>query len=151
MFVSQQQRKYSHIFNKPEFKAERFADTWTSSSGSAPVSHRCGAAALQARFCFRTDALLRIWGSRMAYSTWFSQNIGAFVVMQLCAVLDPPYSEGQGARLWHRPRLIDTFNIFCCFDETLRNEIPFFPPSGHPSANYTFLQSMLPLLFHHKV
>lgn len=70
--------------------------------------------------------------------------------MQLCGVLDPPYSEGQGARLWRRPRLIDTFNILCCFDETLRNEIPFFPPSGHPSANYTFLQSMLPLLFHHK-
>lgn len=69
MFISEQQQKYSHIFNKREFKAERFADTWTSSSGSAPVSHRCGAAALQARFCFRTDALLRIWGSRMAYST----------------------------------------------------------------------------------
>lgn len=65
MFISEQQQKYSHVSNKGEFKAE----TWRSSSGSAPVSHRCGAAALQARFCFRTDALLRIWGSGMAYST----------------------------------------------------------------------------------
>lgn len=78
---------------------------------------------------------------------WFGQNIGAFVVTQLCAVLDPPYSEGRVQRLWRRPRLIDTFSVVLM---KLRNEIPFFPPSGHPSANYTFLQSMLPLLFHHK-
>lgn len=110
MFISEQQRKYSHIFNEHEFRAERLADTWTSSSGSAPVSHRCGAAALQARCCFRTDALLRIWGSRMAYST--CDLVKILVRLWLCnSDLDPPNSEGQGARLWRRPRLVDTFNI----------------------------------------
>lgn len=51
---------------------------------------------------------------------WLSQNMGAFVVTQPCAVFGPqdPRVRLLEARCCQRP--IDEFIILCCFDKTLR-------------------------------
>lgn len=130
MFLSEQQRKSSHIFNTPERVGSCQPPPWSCSPASTLLfPHWCSAAHLG-----QQDGVQYVW---------CRQNIGALVVTQLLRILRVrvPDCGVTHVLLTHL-----RFSV----DETLRNEMPFFPPSGHPSANYTFLQSTLPLLFRHK-
>lgn len=149
MFLSEIQKqvlKYSHIFNKHEFVEYsravcRHVDELQRVSSCHPSLWSCSPAST---FQFPHWCSAAYLGQQDAYTTCDLVKI----LVRLC--LWNPVLSLTFHNLRVRVQDCDIFNILCCFDETLRNEIPFFPPSGHPSANYTFLQSMLPLLFHHK-
>lgn len=101
---------------KHRLKAERPAGTWTRSSGSAPVNQRCGAAALRARSCFRTDALLPMWGIGMACTVRVIESKYGFVGD--CAILRRRRASGIRGSGCCCPRPTDVFVSLCCFDKT---------------------------------